>query len=431
VTDPVGLTGSVRNWYRRVVLSPPFLPVCFSVYLGLRALTLFIRPFEQASDSLWYFERAVSIASGQGFAEDGIATAFWPVGWPGFLGMVFSVTSPAMVVGQIANLGLSALVFELTIRPSDAIFADRIVGRGAVLILTMYPNQIGYVPVLSAEIYFECILLCGVLCLTKRTDVAAFLAGIVFGVATLTKAQSVLLPGLILGCVFLMAPSRQSLLQLGRTGIIAYVALVVLVAPWTWRNYSVLHAFIPVSTNGGWTLLTGNNPAATGTYQPNTVLADGISHAPELQVEMDRLARDRAIAWIEANPVRFILLMPRKLYHLWAKDGEAELSYLRGFALYDRYAVVFHLTRWLNQAYYAAIVLLALPSLWLLVRRRRDVPPWAVVGVAVFAHLSLVSMVFSGQSRFHVSVMPFMAIYAGWTIARADGRDAGEQGRMV
>jgi hypothetical protein len=145
----------------------------------------------------------------------------------------------------------------------------------------------------------------------------------------------------------------------------------------------VFGEFIPVSTNGGWTLLTGNNPEARGDYTPNTILAEGINHNPGDQVTMDRLARARAIKWIRANPIHFISLMPYKLYRLWAPDGEAEWFFQSGFTHYNDNVPLFRGIRALNQIYYALLILLALPSVWLLLKKRGDAFPQATAGLSI------------------------------------------------
>jgi hypothetical protein len=407
------------------LISPAFLPICFAIYLVQRIAVLFVRPLEQSSDFLWYYQRATEILLGAGYAENGVITAFWPVGWPGFLAVLFGVTGPSVAAAQIANLVFSAGVFVLTDRLGTALFRDPRVGRAAVLILTFYPNQIGYVPLLSTEVFYELLLLLSIFLLMQECILPAFLAGIVFGIETLTKTQSLLVPAFIAAVVFVAAPSRQFLVRLTAAMCVVYVAALLVIAPWSYRNYTAFGTFIPVSTNGGWTLLTGNNPEARGDYTPDTVLAEGISHDPARQVAMDQLSRARAVAWIKENPVDFLLLMPRKLVRLWAPDGEAEWFYQRGFRGYDNNVLLFRTVRVLNQAYYALVVLLALPSVWLLLRRRVPVSPWAAVGVGLCIYTSLISLIFSGQSRFHFSLMPFIAMYAAWTLVRALPRAAG------
>ena len=231
------------------------------------------------------------------------------------------------------------------------------------------------------------------------------------------------MPGFVLLWVWLAGADWGGLRRWVALGCAAYLGLMLAVAPWTYRNWTVLHAFVPVSTNGGWTLLTGNNPEANGDYTPQTQLAQGIDHDPADQVATDRLSRERAVAWIRANQARFVELLPLKTVHLWGPDGEAEWFYQRGFAGYERWAPVFRAVRVLNQGYYVLMLLFAAPSMWLLLRGRGPTD-WAHAGLALCVAFTLISLLFSGQSRFHFSLMPFLAAYAAWSVVRLAERRA-------
>ncbi len=167
------LTTLGRN-VRLLLAAPHFVPICFAVFMALRVGVIFIGPLAQTTDLSWYYLRATGIAAGAGYSENGVPTAFWPVGWPAFLGAVFAVAGPSVLAGQIVNLVLSALVFMLTVVTGSALFRDRMIGRGAVLILTLYPNQIAYVPLLSTEIFYEFLLLLSTLLLMRERLPAPF-----------------------------------------------------------------------------------------------------------------------------------------------------------------------------------------------------------------------------------------------------------------
>ena len=101
--------------HRNIILERWFVPSCFVMYIALRVALLVSIPIDQHSDALWYFNRGVGIAMGEGYSERGIPTAYWPVGWPGVLGLLFSIFGPFPIVGQIANIAFSAAIFILTL----------------------------------------------------------------------------------------------------------------------------------------------------------------------------------------------------------------------------------------------------------------------------------------------------------------------------
>jgi len=169
------------------------------------------------------------------------------------------------------------------------------------------------------------------------------------------------------------------------------------------------------------TLLTGNNPSARGDYTPDDPLVTSITRTVENQLEVDKEARRRGMAWIKENPARFAALMPMKAFRLWAPDGEAEWLYQLGSPLYADHATVFRAMRYANQAYYTLLMLGFGFAGFLLVTRRRQLSPtridWWLLPYAIALYPTLIAMVFSGQSRFHYPAMPFVAMCCGWLLA--------------
>jgi hypothetical protein len=408
-----------RSTFWFVLSSAYFVPVCFIAYLTVRAGLILALPIDQHSDSLWYYSRGISIGSGQGYYEGGIPTAYWPPGWPGFLGLLFWVFGTSALVGQIANLVFSGIIFFLVLSVGSLIFGDQAVGRLSVLVLTISPNQIGYIPVLGTEVFYTALLLVAILiviCAKRRTDL--LLAGAAFGVATLTKAQTLFLPAVLFTAWWLAAAIQARRFScLGKVAII-YATMAMVIFPWTIRNYLVFGEFIFISTNGGGTLLSGNNPSASGDYTASDALVQQVPNDVAGQVANDRLATRLALKWIYDNPVKFVILIPKKIWRLWAPDGESEWSYQAGYKSYENFWLAFRIARVVNQLYYICLILLFLLSVVCFARRRRPLDTYEVTGYALVVYFTLISIVFSGQSRFHYPLMPWIAIYAGWTVTQ-------------
>ena len=262
---------------REVLLSilskPYFISICFTLYILIRLAIILLVPINQFSDNLWYYNRAVALASGQGYTQEGIPTAYWPPGWPGLLGLLFWLFGPWPLIGQIANLGFVAITFVLALNLGFALFADHRVGRLTALILIPYPNQIGYVPILGSEVFYTALLLLAVFATIRGAGTARLiLAGVLFGIATLTKTQTLFIPAVLLTVWWLLGKERMRLPSiLGKVAVV-YATVAVVILPWTLRNYLVFGDFVLISTNGGATLLSGNNPTAAGDYTENDAL---------------------------------------------------------------------------------------------------------------------------------------------------------------
>ena len=85
-----------------------------------------------AADYKWYWNAARSIAAGHGFIAQGLPTARWPVGYPAFLGGLFTLTGPSLLVGRVANIALAlGIILLATALARRMLGPDRIVGGSA------------------------------------------------------------------------------------------------------------------------------------------------------------------------------------------------------------------------------------------------------------------------------------------------------------
>ena len=384
--------------------------------MALRAALIFFVPIEMTSDASWYFNRAISIASGEGYSEAGYPTAYWPVGYPGFLGIFFYLFGQDKLVGQIANLVMAAVSFLLQLELTRRIFRSEAAARLSVLLLTLYPNHAAYTSFILTEIYFTFLLLLGVyLYITRSHWLWVWICGIVFGLAALTKPQVVFLPGLLVLFHVFSKERRDKLRHPFIKGFAIYLAMAMVLVPWAVRNTMVFGEFVLISTNGGATLLTGNNPTASGGYEENDPLVAQRNFSVQDQVESDRHARKLATDWIRANPMRFVELIPLKIWHLWSRNGEAEWAYQAGYQYYEQYRNAFRTVRWINQIFYGLLLVGSFAAAFLLMKHRDKVAwPWALIGYCLMIYLTLISIVFSGQPRFHFPVMPWVIMYAAW-----------------
>ena len=399
------------------------LLMIWALYFALRAAVLLI-DVVPTSDAEWYYTRAASLAAGQGYLDNaGQPTAFWPPGWPLVLSLVFSRFGTSLVALGLFNLVSAMLIGVLTLALGRRLFGNEAAARAGLLLLAVYPNAIGYVPLALTEVFYTALLMAGCWTIVTRTRRWQLVgAGLIFGLATLVKAQTMVVIPLLFAIEWLRERDVwRRFPRLFGEGLAVLAVAFLAVLPWTIRNHQQIGHGVLVSTNGGYTLLTGNHDTATGDYTPDAPVVKELMARPGLdEVARDAEAKRLGLEWIEANPDKFLALAPKKLMRLWLPDGEAEWAYQGGAPGYPRFEALYRAVRYANQAYYGLLMLaFAAAFVAMLVKRRRDGQRWIgwwllPYGIALYP--TLICVVFSGQSRFHYPVMPFVCMSAGWLL---------------
>jgi len=404
----------------RAAQSPALLPSLMLLFIALRAVCIILVPVAPTFDSAWYLDRAVGLSQGLGFTDDGRPTAFWPPGYSAFLAALFAVFGAKLWVALAANVVLGAGLCFLLYRLSIAIFGDRLAAAIGVGALALYPNQIAYTLGVSTEVIYPFMIMLASLILSRGSRMLnLFGFGLVMGCATLIKAQTLLLPLLFVLVLDAKSLALRELIRCSGRVLVVYLGVGLIVVPWTARNYAAFGAIVPVSTNGGVNLLNGNNPFTQGDFTPDEILARLWQREPgEDEVAADRRAGKIAADWIRENPLAFATLMPKKVWRLWAIDGEAEWSIRAGYRRFDEYASVFHAIRWADEVYYLLLMATSAGAVAALWRSRRLWHSLAAVPPMMAAYTTVIAMLFSGQARYHHFLMPWAALYAGWVVAR-------------
>ena len=179
--------------------------------------------------------------------------------------------------------------------------------------------------------------------------------------------------------------------------LIASLFMAATIAPWTYRNWRVLHAWVPISTNGGDVFYRANNPLATGTWTPRGER----SLPPDDEVEANRLGYQWGKEWIvdqlRHHPRVFLRLTARKIFIFWHAD-EAPMADATG----DRKSKY-----WSSRVFWIALIGL---TAWSIYTRRRNRNLWLLLLPVAF--LSSVHAVYESQQRYHMPVIPFLIIVA-------------------
>lgn len=418
---------SISLLLSKFIATPSALAAIWVVFLLPRALILML-PVAPTSDAEWYVLRAIGMAFDLGYdGNNGAPTAFWPVGWPMALSVLFRIVEPSAIAIGLFNFGSAALGGWLTLLLGRRLFGSETTARIGLLLLAVYPNAIGYVPLALNEVFYSTLLLlfAWMVVIGGRSAIWLVATALVFGFATLVKPQTLVL----LPVFFAIDWLRKGDVWQRLPHVVARGALILalggmVIAPWAIRNREALGSWVAVSTNGGFNLLIGNNDEANGGYGEDTQAYTALMERSDLdEVAADAEAKRQGLEWIATHPGRFLALAPKKLALLWLPDGEAEWAYQAGAASYDKHVGIYTAVRLINQAFYGMVMLGFVASFVLITLQRRAAGQrwvdWWLLPWAVAAYPTAVAVMIFGLSRFHFPVMPFVCMANGWLIATA------------
>lgn len=257
------------------------------------------------------------IQNGAYLGPKGEPTAYRPPGYPFVLAGIYQVSNRPIAAKAVNVLALALTGLML------ALIAERVVpGSGVVAgaITALYPLFIYTGATLYPQVFALCLLAAGVMLLVdpKRRLWQAAAAGVLFGYLTLTIGSFQLFVPLIV--LWLAWQARHVGTRALVQALLFAVMAAAVVAPWTYRNWQVLGAVVPVSSNGGVNLLVGNNKNAgpdTGLFADITEYREQARALAAGEVKRDAFMRQAAIDWITANPVDAAVLYVGKWLNHW------------------------------------------------------------------------------------------------------------------
>src|SRR5439155_345371 len=216
--------------------------------------------FQLYADSKDYDALGLSLASGSGFADNHAPNTYRPPGYPFVLAAIYGLLGHHYAAVTIVQSVLGALTCVFVLLIGERLFTQR-VGMIAATIAAVYPFLVVYTGFVLAEtlLVFLATLLLYVLARLRERPSTGWIAlgGIVLGIINLTRPATIFLPIALFFWLWIEFGSRRRALVIA-TAMIVWMLLVIL--PWTVRNYAVTHSFVLINTsNYYWSALYGAN----------------------------------------------------------------------------------------------------------------------------------------------------------------------------
>jgi 4-amino-4-deoxy-L-arabinose transferase-like glycosyltransferase len=396
------------------------LPLLFTVAFGLRlaaGVVLGLNPAPTpGSDEKEYDTYAWNLAQGRGYrgpspdvSDEDHLTAYRPPGpsmvWAGLFCLFGHTYWPIVVSNCLFEAGVATLLVPLG-RLSFSSAAGWIAGWG----WTIFPTSIYYSTSLLSEsqaTFVLCLFLFVCLQFARSPNWSrGAIAGLLLGWLLLVHPTKVFLFPLVLvwGCVQFLPDPRA----VARFCAIPLLAVLVLV-PWTVRNYYVFGRFIPFSTMGGSALLQANNrfvlsdPTLYGYSIWDTKIPEYADQlrAPNDEYERDAVAKRLAIEWLSENRDLWPTLALAKLHRGLTPILQPHSPWHYRFLMFVSWAPVLVL---------AALSFFA--TLFPFVRNKN--PAW-LLHLNVF-HFLILTVIFHGNARYRYTIEPVCLIFAAVTV---------------
>lgn len=347
----------------------------------------------------------------QDIPEQGFQTAFRPPGYPLFLALVYRLAGisgrlPAVrlvqaILGTLTPLMLFLIGQRLGLRSRASFIAG--------MLVALYPF-FWFLPAgLATENLFIPLWLLSLLLLLDHSKSGrpglAVLTGLVLGAATLTRGVMAAFVPIAAWWLFRTAARP-------RWALLAFSAAYFLVtAPWAVRNTIVLGRPAFVDGSLSYNLFLGYHPGGDGGFDMKQAVIP-LQFLDDSQ--RDRWTKEQALGFIAQDPLQ----VPARFVHRW--------GYFWGFE--DRELIYFYSNGFFGPlpepALILAYTLLVLPFPIVLlsavvgVTRVPEHRPWMLSAMAA---LSLPYLLIMATARFHLPLVPLLAVYAASAWTRSEG----------
>jgi hypothetical protein len=348
--------------------------------------------------------------------------------YPVFLGALLGVFRGALPAVVAVQVGLSLFTVWLT-----CVLATRLMGRRAALagglLLALDPVSALFSCLLQPETLFTALLLAAIVCWLKALDrgswrPAAF-AGLMLGIAALTRPIGLFLPLWLAPAVWLGRDVRH------KTRLLLCFLLASSMPIFGWMAKNQMQTGFPVFTIGGDSSLfdyraagalaedegISREEARTRLWQRLWAMTPPAASAAELGSRQ----RGLALRVLVEHPVGAVKMAARGVARMMAGTGVTALSKLVGDP--DPEAVSKPWKRVAQVLMLLALGIAYLAATWgvVLLAARRDLLAIALT-LGVIAYFALLSAGPEANTRFRFPASPFLAILAGHGLSHVIGR---------
>jgi 4-amino-4-deoxy-L-arabinose transferase-like glycosyltransferase len=386
-----------------VALAARLLPILLTLNLGLAL-----------DDMFQYDALAESIRLGQGFTwYGGIPTAARAPLYPLFLAVVYALLGHSLTAARIVQALVGSLS-PLVVYGVGRRLVNDSAGLKAAWVVALYPMFLLYPLGLATENLFFLLVPLAVLLLIKAAETSSrwyyLLSGVVLGLTILTRSVISGLVVLLLPWLWWYADRKREAIT---NWLLILLPVLALTIPWSIRNSLLYHEFVFVESSMGFNFYLGYHPEGTGTFDSDIAVEFlerlGAFDNPDLETEKatnDKGMRE-GMRFIREDPARAVWLLLSKLSHFLRLDKRVLLYFYSNNFLGELPPPVLALIFLVICLPWVVLLLLSVPGMVL-----RGLTRDKVLIYLLFAYLMGIHALIMAEPRFHLAMVPFLAIFA-------------------
>jgi 4-amino-4-deoxy-L-arabinose transferase-like glycosyltransferase len=340
-------------------------------------------------DQISYDALARSLLAGQGyrftehwypFTPANTPTAHWSFLYPLYLAGIYRLIGyhplGARLFQGIVGGALMCLFIYLIGR---RIVSERVALLGAGL-AAVYGYFIYYSVALMTETFFIVMVLLSLLVSLQLKDEPSLarwiLLGLSLGVATLIRQTILLFAPVLFVWLFWELKGRIRLWHF----VVSLGMIVLLITPWTMRNYHVYRQFLPLNSNAGYALYASNHPHLGTDWRNESIVVPVPEElAGQNEAAINHALLRKGIGFVLEDPGRYLWLILDKAleyFQFWPSSQSSSVSNLvrvLSFGLYMPFmllGLLLSLSHWRNYiplylfaTVYTGIHLISWPSI--------------------------------------------------------------------
>jgi 4-amino-4-deoxy-L-arabinose transferase-like glycosyltransferase len=341
--------------------------------------------------------------------------AFRVPGYPVAIAASFAALGPNLWSVRILQCAILTLTAVVTFAIAKGVMS-RWRALIAGLIVAWYPGFLLYSIYVMAEPLFTLLVLLAILTARSANGPLAMVgAGVFAGLATMTRQVGVgVAAALVMWAAFGRGAPWNVRAALGQRALMAAsvaAGMSLALAPWAARNYTLYEQWMPLETTGGINFLMSNYEDATGTH----VLADWEAvHQRYLAGERDEFTRNAAayrigFDQIARDPLRILKLLPIRLAHSFDLEGREHVFLYTSTYFGPRSRSVVVGFGWALLISFPVLVIAAVVAVFF---GRPLATPTESLILWVFAVMTVQLLTVFGDPRFHLPLVPLLAILA-------------------